>query len=118
MSIFRVPIEAGDRQGRRFERMDALVDTGSTYTWVPRGLLERLGVTPDEDREFILADGRRSRYPLAYLPVRLAGRTAPAAVIFGDEGTEPLLGVVTLETLGLGVDAVNERLIETPGMLK
>lgn len=118
MSTFRVPIEVGDRDGRRFETVEALVDTGSTYTWVPRPVLEGLGVSPEGDREFILVDGRRVRYPIAWLPVRVDGQTGPTPVIFGEDGTEPLLGVVTLESFGLGVDAVNERLIPTPGLLK
>jgi hypothetical protein len=32
MGTFRVEIEVGDPGARRFERIDALVDTGATYT--------------------------------------------------------------------------------------
>lgn len=118
MGSFRVTIEIGDPEGRRFESMEALVDTGATYTWVPRSVLERLGHAPEEEREFILADGRRLLYGAKWVAVRLDGRTHPTPVVFGDEGTDPLLGVVTLEEFGLGLDAVNERLIPTPGLLK
>ena len=31
--------------------------------------------------------------------------------VFGDEGSEPLLGAITLEEMGLGVDPLNQRLI-------
>lgn len=118
MGSFRVSIEIGGSQNGRFEPLEALVDTGATYTWVPREVLERLGQAPDEQREFILADGRSVTYGLAWIPIRLEGRVRPTPVVFGDEGTEPLLGVVTLEEFGLGVDAVNQRLITTPGLLK
>ena len=30
MGLFHVPIEIGDPQGERYERIDALVDTGAT----------------------------------------------------------------------------------------
>ncbi len=118
MGAFRVTIEIGDKDGQRFEQVDALVDTGATYTWIPASLLRQLGHSPDEQRQFILADGRDVMYGLAWLPMRFDGRVRPTPITFGDEGTEPLLGVVTLEEFGLGVDAVNQRLVPTPALLK
>ena len=32
MGVFRVPVEIGDLDGTRFERIEALVDTGASYT--------------------------------------------------------------------------------------
>ena len=34
----------GDQQGNQFEHLEVTVDTGSTFTAVPRTMLERLGV--------------------------------------------------------------------------
>ena len=61
---FRVSVQVGHRTGERFEPIEALVGTGGTYTWVPRDVLERLGVVPEEDWPFVLADGREVRYPM------------------------------------------------------
>ncbi|MFQ5878678.1 MAG: retroviral-like aspartic protease family protein [Dehalococcoidia bacterium] len=118
MGAFRVTIEIGDVRGQHFEPVAALVDTGATYTWMPRSILEGLGHAPEEEWDFILADGRRVFYGVAWMPVRLDGRTRSTLVVFGDEGTEPLLGVFTLEGFRLGVDAVNQRLVHTPALLK
>ena len=118
MGSFRVTIEIGNPKGERFEPVDVLVDTGASYTWVPGSLLRALGFRPEEQRDFILADGRRVQYGIATALIRVDGRVKPTPVVFGDEDTEPLLGVVTLEEFGLGVDALNERLIPTPGLLK
>jgi clan AA aspartic protease len=115
---FRVRIEIGDPQGQRFESLEALVDTGATYTWVPRSVLESLGHRREREWDFILADGRKVLYGMTWALVRLNGETQPTPVIFGDDDTQPLLGVVTLEEFRLGVDAVNQRLIPTPGLLK
>ena len=117
MGTFRHPIELGDFEGNRFETLDALVDTGATYTFVARDVLERLGVVVEEERPFILANGQRVSYGVAWARVRFEGREQPTLVGFGDQGSTPLLGAVTLEEFGLGVDAVNERLVETPGFL-
>ena len=80
-------------------------------------MLERLGIVPQERQPFILADGRPVEYDMAQVRVRLDGRERFTICIFGDEGTEPLLGVYTLEGFGLGVDPVNRRLIPVPGYL-
>jgi len=115
---FRVPIEIADSGEASFERMDALVDTGSAFTWVPKDALERLGHSPDQQWEFELPDGRRVPYGVKWIRVRLNGDAQPMPIIFGNEGTEPLLGMVTLEIFRLAVDGVNERLIRIPARLK
>ncbi len=117
MGAFRVPIEIANVQGQRFEAVQALVDTGATYTLVPRAVLQGLGVVPEERWPFTLADGRTVEYDVAQIQVRLDGRRRYTVVVFGDDGAQCLLGVVTLEELRLGVDPVNRRLIPVPGVL-
>ncbi len=93
---FRVPIEVGNPEGNRWERVEALVDTGASYTLLPRPLLERLGVSGALRHPFVLADGRQLEYEVAETRVRLDGQTRVTLVIFGEKGTEPLLGAYTL----------------------
>ncbi len=114
MGAFRVKVEMASRTGEWSELVEVLVDTGATYTWIPRDILRRLDLEPTEERVFILADGRHVYYGMTPINVRLEGRVMPTPVVFGDEGSEPLLGVVTLEEFGLGVDPVNEQLIPVP----
>jgi aspartyl protease family protein len=117
VGTFHYPFQVGDFDGRRFEDIDALVDTGATYTSIPSDVLERLGVRPQEQRPFILASGERVTHGIAWIRVRLDGREEPTMVIFGNPGSDALLGAFTLEGFGLGVDAVNRQLITTPGYL-
>ena len=117
MGSFRYRVEIGSQQGQTFEALDALVDTGATYTWIPRPVLKKLGIVPAFKREFLLADGRIIERDVAQVVSRIDGQTLYTLCIFGDEGSEPLLGVVTLEELGLGVDPVDRRLIPVPGFL-
>lgn len=117
MGIVRYSIEVGDFGGARFEPLEVLVDTGATYTWIPRDILERLGVTPEESRPFVLADGREVAYDVAWVRIRIDGRSQPSLCIFGEPDTQPLLGVFTLEAFGLGVDPVNRRLVQERGYL-
>jgi len=117
MGIFRVRIEVGDPQGSRFEAVDALVDTGASHTAAPASLLRRLGIAPYQKGSFQLADGRLVELDIGQTWVRVNGEQAISQVVFADEGTQPLLGAVTLEQLGLGIDPVRKRLIPVPRLL-
>ncbi len=117
VGTFRVSFEIGDPEGRRWETVEALVDTGASYTLVPRPLLERLGVAARFRQPFILADGRQADCDMAETLVRLNGQTRTTLIIFGEEPAVPLLGAYTLEGFGLAPDPVNRRLIRVPGLL-
>lgn len=117
MGTFRVTIELGDPAGQHFEAIEALVDTGATYTSVPAPLLERLSVTAHTRDAFVLADGRRVERDIGRTWVRVDGRLELTLVVFADPGTEPLLGAYTLEGLRLAADPVSRRLIPVPGLL-
>ena len=117
MGTFRVEIEVGDPGGRRYEVVEALVDSGATYTTLPASMLRRLGVAPISASTFALADGRRTRKEIGQTPVRLNGEQYIVPVVFGDEGIQPILGAVTLEIFRLGIDPVKMRLVPVEGLL-
>lgn len=98
--------------------LEALMDTGATYTWAARPILERLGVRAVRKQPFALADGRVVEYDIGEARCRIDGNVQTIPVIFGEPDTEPLLGVVTLEIFGLGVDPLNQTLIPVTGRLK
>lgn len=117
MGTFRVTIEIGDPDGNQWEPVEALVDTGASYTVVPGSLLARLGVIPHVRDIFLLADGRRIERDIGRTWIRVEGRAELTLVVFGEEGTEPLLGAYTLEEVRLAPDPVNRRLTPVPGLL-
>ena len=117
MGIFNVQFEIGDPQGQRYETVEALVDSGAAYTFMPPSLLSRLGVVPHTKRGFVLADGTLIERDLGQTYVRLDGEENVSPVVFGDEGVTPLLGAVTLEIFSLGVDPVNSRLIPVSSLM-
>src|SRR5882762_6074754 len=91
MGDFRVAIQIARAPGERSETLQALVDTGSTFTWIPQDLLGRLGVIPEQELLFELADGREQRSPVAWVRIRLEGRREqPTIVVFAPAGSEPL----------------------------
>ena len=88
-----------------------MVDTGATYSLVPRAVLEELGVQPTGKAYAELADGRIIEYDRGAALVSINGDTAVTPVLFGQEGEEPLIGVVTLEELALAADPVGQQLV-------
>ena len=115
MGTVTVTIQVADLQGHQFEELDIIVDTGSTYTAVPRAILERLGVPIQRSMpsQTATADGRIVPVDIAQTIVRLEGFEFYTPVIFAAENEPSLLGVVTLEEAVLAVDPVNDRLIPT-----
>ena len=86
------------------------MDTGAIDTLVPRQHLERIDVRPDGKRAYELADGRRVEMDVAVARVEIMGEFTGVLVIFGEDDAEPLLGVTAMESAGIEVDPVNQRL--------
>ena len=89
MGTFQVEMEIGDPQGQRYERVNALVDSGATYSTVPSSMLRSLGVVPHGTRRFVMADGTRIERDFGRTWVRLDGQEDIVPVIFSDDTLSP-----------------------------
>jgi predicted aspartyl protease len=114
MGIFRttVTIEHAARRGTMAQIADVMVDTGSELTWVPRALLESIGVEPEWAQRFRVADGRAIERDVGFAIVHCAGHAAPDIVVFGDPGDVVVLGARSLEGLNLRIDVVRKVLVD------
>ena len=84
------------------ERVRFLVDSGATYTLLPESVWRRIGLTPKREHTFILADGRAITRKVSECYIVLPQGEGHTPVILGEPGDdEALLGMVTLEILGL-----------------
>ena len=111
MGTFRHTIEVGAPDQETFQELRVWVDSGATYTQLPGSLLRELGHTPTYQRSFRLADGTVIQRDMCMVPMRLNGEVLPTPCVFGEQGSESLLGAMALETFSLGVDPVNGSLI-------
>ena len=109
----KVTIGVGDPQGRQFEELDVTVDTGSTYTAVPRAMLQRLGIPVERSLPSETADGRIVPVDVGEATIRLQGLQFHTPVIFAEENEPSLLGAVSLGQAALAVDPLAGRLIPT-----
>src|SRR5262245_10334933 len=108
MGTFRtsIQIEHVVERGRLVTIDNALVDTGSEYTWIPRPLVESIGIQVEGQQRFRVADGRALERDVGFAIVRAAGAFAPDFVVFAEPGDIVLLGARSLEGLNLRVDPV------------
>ena len=111
MGTVKVTIGVGDPQGRQFEDLEVVVDTGSTYTAVPREMLQRLGVLVERSLPSETADGRIVPVDVGEATIRLEGLEFHTPVIFAEEGETNRLGMVSLGESALTVDPLAGRLI-------
>ena len=118
MGTFSVTVEVGAPSSGRFIQVEALVDTGSTYTVLSRAVLEPLGIETIETVSFQLADNSIVEYDVGEARVHLNGRERTTLVVFGPEGTTPLLGATTMQLFNLAADPTREQLVTVPALLK
>jgi predicted aspartyl protease len=98
--------------GRRSEVLDFLVDSGAQYTLLPEAIWKRLRLKPKRSESFRLVDGTVVERPLSECVIEFAGKSGHTPVILGQPGDDqPLLGVVTLEELGLILHPFNRQLL-------
>jgi predicted aspartyl protease len=113
MGIFRttIALENPVVRGALRELANVMVDTGSEYTWVPRVMLEELGVASERMMRFSLADGRIIERPIGFAIVHAGGTSAPDIVVFAGPSDKMLLGARSLEGLNLRLDLVRKELV-------
>ena len=111
MGTFNCKVRLDSMDGGRSVEIDALVDTGASYSIVPSAILKQLGVEPTDRHGVTLADGRRATYDLGQAHATVDGRSTPTWVFFGEDDGPPLLGAYTLEGLRLAVDPSERRLV-------
>ena len=110
--LAKVAVENVSRSlGRR--EIELLVDTGALDSIVSKEVLRGLAIEPEEKLSFELAKGSAIEREVGEARFYFDGRKAVSPVIFGEEGDAEVLGVVTLESMGLEVDPVRKQIRPT-----
>lgn len=82
-------------------RLRFLVDSGAPYTLVPFPDWNAIELSPRRTEKFPLADGTEIERDVSECHIALPQGNGHTPVILGEPGDEALLGMVTLEELGL-----------------
>lgn len=118
MGLTNVTAEvANPLKPRRRKTLTFLVDSGAVYTVIPSAHLKALGVRPTGERTFLLANGQPVKRRMGEARITLNKESATCVVLFGEKGDSTLLGVTTLENLGLIFDPIRQKLMSLPMLI-
>jgi clan AA aspartic protease len=99
MGISYVEATVSSSQGSA--TVEFLIDSGATYSVLPRSIWQQLGLAPKRTIRFRLADGTAIERGVSECHFQLEQADGTSPVVLGEPDDAALLGVVTLETLGL-----------------
>lgn len=90
-----------------------VVDTGATYTVLPTELVGKIGAIKTPYTVYVeLGDGRKIETSIYVASIRIREREAPSMIAAFKEA-KAVIGVQTLEALGLKVDPTKGKLEAT-----
>ena len=89
---------------------DFLVNTGATDTMAPASDLKKIGIQPLGKDVYELANGELVEYEYGNAELRFMNEIVPIRIVFGPDGSAPILGVIALEAAGFIVDPKNQML--------
>ena len=94
----------------KVEEVEAIVDTGSTFTKIPKNVADKLGIEGKEEVKVKIGDGKIISRKLDIVEIEIEGIKRQIYVTIGGESEVPVIGYTTLEILGLKVNPVEKKL--------
>ena len=115
MSMFKVSVIARNMKDESLvgPPVEVLVDTGSELTWLPKELLNAIGIKPVRKRSFSAATKQLVIRETGYAIVSAEGFETVDEVVFAEPSDRTLLGVRTIEGFGVMVDNIAHRFVAT-----
>jgi predicted aspartyl protease len=97
-------------QVRHLKLNHVLVDTGATTLCLPADIIRKLGLTRYRTETVAIATGTTDVRTFQSVELHVGDRTATVDVMELPEGSEPLLGAVPMQLLGITLDLAKESL--------
>ncbi|MBI4810989.1 MAG: aspartyl protease family protein [Ignavibacteriales bacterium] len=94
-----------------------LVDSGASYSLLTPDQWKSIELSPARSMMFTLADGTMIKRNISECFISLPQGEGHTPVILGEVGDEPLIGIVTLEILGLTLNPFSRTLQPMRAML-
>lgn len=94
-----------------------LVDTGAQYTVLPEKIWRDLGLIPHRSQKFSLADGTIIERKIGGASIIYKDIESVTPVVLGEPKDNFILGAVTLENLGLGINPFTREIYSAKLMM-
>jgi len=109
MGIVYITGEVASSKGPKI-KVRFLVDSGASYTVLPKNVWKKLGLKSKWEDTFELADGSLIKRSISECRITLYDKEGPTPVILGESEDKPLLGVITLEEFGMVLNPFTRKL--------
>jgi clan AA aspartic protease len=96
--------------------LESLVDTGATFTTVPKAISEKLKLQPVSRRKVRTASGEEEMTE-SYLIIEILNEKTVSPVLISEKLDRMLIGTLTLEALALKIDPKTGKLEKTELLL-
>ena len=110
MGYVKIKAKISNIEKTKSKEIELMADTGAIYTAIPKNILQDLDIKPKGKRKFKMADGKLNEFDIGEAYIEIGEEGVTSVVAFLEENAVPLLGVTTLELLGLQVDPVSGEL--------
>ena len=110
MGLTHVPVELRSFGSKDTFKANFLVDTGALDSMVPASELRKIGIEPVGKRTYELASGELLDYEYGHAQILFLDAATSTDIVFGPDDSEPILGVIAIQSAGFIVDPVDERL--------
>jgi predicted aspartyl protease len=102
---------------KKVVRRRFLIDSGAVYSVAPADLLRQLRIRPYGKQQFSLANGDVIERQVGAALFSYRRHQGVGPIIFGQPGDADIVGVMTLEALGLALDPLKRELRPMPVLL-
>ena len=90
--------------------IEAIVDSGSFNTWIPKERVQAIGVQELGFKRFRTIGGEIVERPYGAGVCTVDGARGVSEVVFGEASDATVLGTLTMEELGIKIDPRNGRI--------
>ena len=104
-------------EDENFEELKLLVDTGATYSWIDKKILEKLGIKPVRKKKFKTISSTIVERDIGYAFIDYDNEAAPTVVVFAEEGDAQVFGLHGMESLDLEIDPVTRQIRKSEALL-
>ena len=110
MGLTHVAVSLFNSDSKDTYDADFLVDTGTTDTMAPGSELRKIGIEPVGKDVYELANGQRVEFEYGIAKLSFMNEIIGTRILFGPDNSDPILGVLALQSAGFIVDPKNEKL--------
>jgi len=113
----KTEVKIEDLKGDKIIQVEALVDTGSTFTVIPEDIARELNLPVTGERVKVLTARGYDDLELTHALIEINGKRRIVPILVSASIDRVLVGVITLEAMQLRVNPLTEKLEEYTALL-